>query len=266
MRRKCRSPPPAKKRKVWYPKNLEQQRFLVDIYQDATSSETSDVVFSVGGNDYHVHKLVLSVRCKKLYEFVKDCTHSMPIPIDSTRKEVFKCILDFVYTVKLPCINDKDFAMEVLIAADIYECVQLKLYVESVLVDKMITPGNAAELFLFADAHSCALLREKAMNIFVANIATVKKTADWSKIKTNNRLLLEVFEAVTSVPNSTNDVTSLREQLEAENLELDGSYKMLAERLKEHERKSNLGSRSYESKADYSSNSGSDSGSAGSDY
>jgi hypothetical protein len=36
---------------VWYPKKLQQQDILVELYQDA-SSEISDVAFSVGETVY----------------------------------------------------------------------------------------------------------------------------------------------------------------------------------------------------------------------
>ena len=64
--------------------------------------------------------------------------------------ETFKSILDFVYSVKTPYVDDKDTATELLVAADRYECFDLKLYAESVLVDRFLTADNAAALLIFA--------------------------------------------------------------------------------------------------------------------
>ena len=49
----------------------------------------------------------------------------------------------------------------------------MKLYAESVLVDKYLTSRVAADLLLFADSISCALLGEAAMDMFAANTAAV---------------------------------------------------------------------------------------------
>lgn len=222
----------TQRRQVWYPKKLQQQDILVDLYEDA-SSKTADVVFCVGtSEEYHAHKNILSLRCKKLYEIAKECDNDVPIPIDSTRGKIFKSVLDFAYTAKLPEIKDKNIAMELLIAADCYECIQLKLYVESVIVEKLITPENAAQLFLFADSYSCALLREKAINVFVTDAATVKKANAWSTIKESKAFIFELLEAATSEEIGIDDIASIREQLEEVNLELDGSREVLVERLK----------------------------------
>ena len=53
-------------RNVWYPEKPLPQKFLSQLYQNGTNNESSDVVFSVEGNIYHAHQLVLSLRCKKL--------------------------------------------------------------------------------------------------------------------------------------------------------------------------------------------------------
>ena len=229
-------------KRVWYPKKLQRQDILVDLYQDA-SSITSDVAFIVGKMEYQAHTNILSLRCKKLYEIVIECGGDGTISIDCTKEEIFKKILDFAYTVKTPEIENENIATELLVAADRYYCVDLKLYVESIIVDKFLTAGNAAEMLLFADSHSCALLKEAATNLFVTDAKNVKKSEAWSQIKESNRLLAELLDCVTSCneivgENFLNtiddaddsdevkeidwlDVTTLREKLEEANLELD---------------------------------------------
>merc|ERR1711933_7906 len=109
-------------RRVWYPEELQRQNILVELYQDA-SSTTSDVVFSVGKDTYRAHKSILSLRCKKLYEMAEDSGNdTTPIPIVSIKGEIFKSILDFVYTVKTPEIHSEETAMELLAAADLCDC------------------------------------------------------------------------------------------------------------------------------------------------
>jgi len=262
----------VKNKRVWYPKKLQQQEFLVELYQDA-SSETSDVGFSIGETVYRAHKTILSLRGKKLYEIANKCdsdNNDRPIPILSMREEIFKSILEFIYTVKTPEIENEGIATELLVAADRYEVVHLKLYVESIIVDKFLTAGTAASLLIFADSHSCALLKEAATNVFVTNPTTVKKSEAWSKVRESRRLLDELLdslvcsiEPVGDTPNPTSDidqmdlaalrerdqmnaialreseidqmdVTALREELQEANLELDGSREVLVDRLKTH--------------------------------
>eukprot|EP00531_Pseudo-nitzschia_arenysensis_P012534 CAMPEP_0116116004 /NCGR_PEP_ID=MMETSP0329-20121206/806_1 /TAXON_ID=697910 /ORGANISM="Pseudo-nitzschia arenysensis, Strain B593" /LENGTH=388 /DNA_ID=CAMNT_0003609469 /DNA_START=61 /DNA_END=1227 /DNA_ORIENTATION=+ len=225
---------------VWYPPEFQHQDILVDLFQDA-SSETADVTFSVGKKtEFRAHKNILALRCKKLYEITEGYEDDTPIIIDATSPKIFKSILDFVYTVKLPDIDNKNIATELLVAADRFECVELKLYVESIIVDNFLAPKNAAELLLFADSHSCALLKEAATNVFVSNSADVKEAKAWSQITESKQLLLELVDALTYSDDSDEencedfarmDVATLRNKLQEENLELDGSREVLVQRL-----------------------------------
>lgn len=171
---------------------------------------------------------------KKLYEIAKECDNDVPVPIHSIRGEIFKSVLDFVYTVKTPKIESEDIAIELLAAADCYDCVDLKIYVESVLVDKFLTAGNTAALLILADSHSCALLKEAATNLFLADTDTVKNTSDWSKIKESPRLLVELLDSLTGSNKDHMDVATLRGELQEADLELDGSRDILVDRLKTH--------------------------------
>lgn len=94
------------------------------------SSEASDVVFSVQENSYHAYNNVLHLRFVKLYEIAMEYDNDGPIPIFFVTGEIFKSILDFAYGVRTPDIENLDVATEKLVAADRFECVHLKLYVE----------------------------------------------------------------------------------------------------------------------------------------
>ncbi len=230
-------------RRVWYPKELRQQDIWVDLYEDGCS-ESSDVSFLVGKTMYNAHKILLSLRCKKLYEISQECDDNSPIPIGFTRAEVFKNILDFVYTVKTPVIPNEAFAMELLVAADRFDCSHLKLYVESILVDKFLEVENTADFFIFADSHSCALLKEAATKIFVHNVKQVKQSKGWCQIRESSRLLEELLDSLASSKSTVEeycndeydwlDVTTLRKQLGLAKLEQDGSREVLVHRLKNH--------------------------------
>jgi len=237
----------VEQKQVWYPKKPRHEDILVNLYQNATS-ESADAVFDVGGKEYRAHKNILCLRATTLFDLSTEHESFAPVPITNTEPETFKIILDFVYTVKMPEIQDLDIATEILVAADRFDCADLKLYVESVIVDKFLTPMNAAALLNFADSHSCALLKEAAMDSFVFDSETVVKSEDWSKIEESKRLLTEVLNHVSlryfssgkcdneRLQNTLDrlDVTSLRERLENSNMALDGSREILLKRLKRH--------------------------------
>ena len=241
----------ADSKRIWYPKELQQHDILTELYHDA-SSDTADVVFKVGEKEYHAHKSILSRRAKALFELCKEHEGEGPIPIPGVEEETFQKILEFVYTVKTPQIEDDEAtATEMLVVADRFDCTHLKLFVESTITDKILTASNAATLFVLADSHSSALLKEAAMNLYASNPSAVKENfKGWSRVEESKRLLKELLEWVTfkfiSSNNSTADktaqntdidhldVTSLREKLEEAKLEPDGSREILVERLKKH--------------------------------
>ena len=170
------------------------------------------------------------------------------IPVLMVRKEVFKTLLEFVYDVNQPPeIKNRIFATELLVAADRYDFRRLKVYVESVLVDKFPTAKNAAALLIFVDSYSCALLKEAASNLFITKADIVKKSEAWSEVRESKKLLEELLDWVTSSRKllgrnddkrhsdfDTWDVTCLRERLEIVGLELDGSREILVKRLKKY--------------------------------
>ncbi len=235
----------------WFPPKAEPGGILCDLYQNA-SSETADVIFSVRNNEYKAHKSILGLRCKKLFEIAKEYGPHQSIPIHSTSADVFKSILDFAYTMKLPNVKNKDIATQLLVAADIYDAVELKLYVESIIVYNFLTPQTAAELLLFADSHSCALLKEEATTLFVTDAAAVKNSKAWPQIKESPKLVVELLDTTMPASKEYKDddltaafdqmnIIAIREELELFNLELDGSREIIVERLKIYHGRKNKG-------------------------
>lgn len=226
----------AEDKRVWYPNKLIRQDILVELYQNA-SSECSDVAFSVEGTIYLAHQNILFLRCNKLYEIAKECDfeHDRPIQIESVSRDIFKSILDFVYTVEMPNIKNYCMAAEVIVAADCFDCVHIKFYAESIIVDRFLNAKTAAEWLIFADSHSCPLLKEAAINLFIADTKTVKSAEAWSKVKESPQLVLELLDSITndcSEEIDRIDVGDLRKILQEANLEFDGSRKVLVERVK----------------------------------
>jgi hypothetical protein len=232
--------------KVWYPKELQQQAVLNELYQTA-SNKTADVVFVVEGNEYHAHKMILSCRALALFDLCKEYQgEQQSIPISGIKGATFEKILVFVYTVKLPDIEDATSAVELLLAADRFDCTDLKLYVESIITDRFLSVTNAASMLILGDSHSCALLKAAAMDLHASDMNDVMESEDWPKVEESNRLLAELLKSagnklaasknVNAVEYDVNanllNVTTLRGLLEDTHLEVDGSLEIIIERLK----------------------------------
>ena len=219
----------------------------MELYDNATS-EISDVVFTVGERECHAHTLILSMKAKILFELSKEYKNDVPIRIHEVSEIVFGSLLDYVYSVKAPDIENENIAMELLVAADRFDCTQLKLYAESVIADKFLVASNAAELLVFADSYSCALLKEAAMNLYKTSTNAVRESQSWNKVKESYRLLGELLDHLYNpFPTSGKlgngyscddvdhmDVASLHDQLQEAHLKVDGGGEIIVQRLKEH--------------------------------
>ena len=259
----------AESKLLWYPDKLQREESLTQLYRNA--SDTADVVFLVDGMEYHAHRIILSLRAKALFELSKEYDGQEHVPISNLKGDTFQKILIVVYTVKTPEMDDEATAKEILAAADRFDCTHLKLYAESVIVDKFLTTANAATLLVLGDSMSCALLKEAAMNTYASDPSAVMESSSegWPNILDSKRLLAELLESVslklgaanrnTNTTNSNNNndddddisdtvtvagtdnidqlmnVTSLREKLEEAKLEVDGSREILVDRLKKQQ-------------------------------
>eukprot|EP00536_Pseudo-nitzschia_multiseries_P016733 jgi/Psemu1/222385/e_gw1.1213.13.1 len=235
-------------KKVWYPKELQSETFLVEQYHQAL--HTGDVTFTLdeGTNIFHAHRIILSTRAKSLFDIADEYDIEQSIPIVGVREEIFRALLQCIYTIEVP-INlmekDEEVAKEVLLVADRFGCTHLKLYAESILVDKFLGAESAASLLLLGDSHSSALLKEASMDIFVRFPKEVMKSKDWPAIEESHELHVELMKYYhfgfvdheSDSPHRRLGVAAIRDELIKDvsnsiDLELlDGSRELLVERL-----------------------------------
>ena len=176
------------------------------------------------------------------------------IILTKTDASAFEALVRFCYIGTIPQLNtessdDKNEAKtkDILLMADQFGCKDLKLYIESFIVENILLPSKAASLLLLADSHSCALLKEASMNLCLAESNTVMTSShdDWNKLKESNDLLAERLlqsssglsntkysSVISNGDDTVNDfdglnVTSLRERLRKYQLDVDGSKEML---------------------------------------
>ena len=79
------------------------------------------------------------------------------------------------------------------IANNRFECIDLKLDMESVITFYDLKFENTAELLIFANSYSRALLREAATKLYIRDTKTVKKLEAWSRFLESNQVLAELL-------------------------------------------------------------------------
>ncbi|KAL7471652.1 hypothetical protein ACHAXS_011939 [Conticribra weissflogii] len=220
-----------------------QNPFAKNMLHLLESGHMADMTFEVQDARIKAHKLILEANAPMLASFCEGADEESPVPMYDTKPEVFRHVLQYVYGGVPPSksVIEKCGA-SIIHAADRYGVVNLKLAVEHVIVGMgLISIHNVVDFLLFADAHSCALLRETAMAYFVARAKDIFKLKTSSKLSQSAELMHEIMFAVLygeselSAPvesdYSTLSVSALRCKLNQKGLELDGSKKMLIARL-----------------------------------
>ena len=105
-------------------------------------------------------------------------------------EDLFKTFLQFLYTEQVPSAFDwEQNAYPLLELADRLGCSDLKLFVEAKLVESGLeTVDEAIKALLFADGHTCALLKEAAVAVLVASPIQAMECPAWEAIKASKKL------------------------------------------------------------------------------
>ncbi|KAL3919737.1 MAG: hypothetical protein SGARI_007129 [Bacillariaceae sp.] len=176
-----------------------------------------------------------------------------PVQITGMLGTVFEAVRDYIYTVDQPSFEGKDFthAQSVLGAADRFGLTHMKLLAESEMVSHILRKDNAAAFILFADAHSCALLKEAAFDVYKNDPMSVRKSDSWNMLKESPKLLDELLEYTSCDRQSTDEsgkeiiatlrVAELRDRIEQITPDekdwpeaVDGTRECLIRKVKEH--------------------------------
>lgn len=196
---------------VFVPKN-DPMKTLRKLRDKKTADVCFQVISSVEGEGEQkkakVSEQVYAHRCllKMLQpEFASICLsgsddsdeHISTVTITDVKPDIFRHMISYVYGVSVPQNVLKKHAKDFIKAADKYSIVILKLEAEEAYVKSTkITMDNAVDNLLYAEATTCALLKEAVMDFF-ASAETVKNINIVPE-----HLVKEVFAAVRS--NSTN--------------------------------------------------------------
>uniref|UniRef100_A0ACD6A3N5 Uncharacterized protein n=1 Tax=Avena sativa TaxID=4498 RepID=A0ACD6A3N5_AVESA len=167
--------------------------------------EGTDVTFSVGGETFAAHKIVLATRSPvfraELYGQMKERT-APSITIEDMQPSVFRALLHFMYTDSLPDMEDLDhdeyseIIRHLLVAADRYAMERLKLMCQNILCQYIDTDSVAATLAL-ADQHNCHGLKDVCVDFMATSdeMDAVVATQGFANLKrTCPSVLVDVLE------------------------------------------------------------------------
>jgi len=274
----------------WHPNGRTEKRRIRHLSPGGSLGERllrsptfADLTFRVGPSEAVVraHGCVLAVRAPPLLELALhgrdcggdcgDCGDIPPLELPGVEEDIFRAFLDYVYTSDRDRLRsfvvagrdgDPGTAFSLLAEADKFGATDLKRALESVLVDRFLSPSNCCEMLLRADSHWCALLKEAAADVFCSDLIAAAATGEnrgWKMLRRSPKLLSElVVRCGRTKPKKSSDrgtlgdrddddgcgipghrrrrsedlsVAELRDRLEEAGLDPDGSREMLVRRF-----------------------------------
>ena len=134
-----------------------------------------------------------------------------------------------------------DKGKDIITAADRFGIVELKLAVESALVDSLVIhTSNVADWLVFADSKTCPLLKEHATAYFTSRSVDILNCESSTLLTESRKLLTELMIEVAKNSSANRfshegnmSVDELRQKLRERGLDVDGSKEMLISRLQE---------------------------------
>lgn len=172
---------------------------LKDNFKQLLESEMSaDVIIKIGDTSFKAIKGILAARSPvfsgmfshgELKENKKN-----EVIIEDIDVCVFHELLHFIYTDQTP--NIETFAEDLLVAADKYQLNRLKNLCEDELIKK-ITVEYAAELLVYADRYNAVQLKMEISEFIQNKLRDVVHTKGYKTYKkTHGELFVEVLEAI----------------------------------------------------------------------
>ena len=236
---------------AFVPKNpfqdIVQNKFL--------DEETSDVCFEVSTAEpnedntvrarrtiqFHAHRFILNMCAPMLAELFGE--ESTAVSVNDIKPDVFQQLLWYVYGGNVPKAPLKEYAKDIIDAADKYSIVNLKLEAEAAYVKSTrITAANVMDNLLYADAKNLALLKETVMDFLVANGTEVIGNVSFANFPPQlvNDLLVATTRSRNEGDNGNDNdfttmrVSELRKKLHEKGLgmSLDGSRETMIEALR----------------------------------
>jgi hypothetical protein len=137
----------------------------------------SDVIFLVENERFAAHRWLLLCR-SKFFRRMFSAQHERVIEITGIKPSIFRLVLEYIYVgnVNVPY----DAAVELLIAAEVYELERLSLMSQSVL-ERRLHVHNVCRILNIADSYDIEHLRHACVFFVAHHLSQVKKTTAYRK-------------------------------------------------------------------------------------
>ncbi|XP_035307525.1 speckle-type POZ protein-like [Cricetulus griseus] len=163
----------------------------------------TDCCLVVAGQEFQAHKAILAARSpvfRAMFEHDMEEKRKNRVEIQDLEPQVFKAMMDFIYTGKAPDLHN--MADAVLAAADKYCLERLKVMCEDALCRDLCVE-NAAHTLILADLHSAGQLKTKTLDFITAQASDVSETSSWKTMMVlHPQLLAEAYSSLASTHSS----------------------------------------------------------------
>lgn len=177
-----------------------------DINDLIKDDKLKDFVLKVGNENFRIHKFLLAARCPTFAEIFKkdpeiecfDCTY--------ITADIFKLVLEFIYTDKFPKGNQINY-VHLFKAASRLKMAELQNYTATKVIDQ-INRENALEIFKLSEKCNHDWLRQQTFNQLKNFFPKANLKDEWVKqtekvetaLKIINESLKEIQETAVMDP------------------------------------------------------------------
>jgi len=144
----------------------------------------ADVTFKVKNETLKAHRIIVASGSPVLsamfqQDFVEKKTGI--VEIEDTQPEVFRQLLQYLYTGQSDDMHKEEMALNLLVTADKYGVESLKEECALILI-KNLKVENATQILLTAHLHSSSKLLQQTMSFISKNGKAICSKADWLKL------------------------------------------------------------------------------------
>ncbi len=176
------------------------------------NDSNADINFTIQNHKIAAHSAIISASSPVFAamlehgKFKEGLTKT--VEIDDINVEVFKQLLQFLYTGVAPDYDSPAITEQLFLAADKYQVDFLKNQCEDSLISKL-TVENVIHCLVLGHLYSAPKLQEAAVDCLVINRHEVWKQQDWKELsKSYTDLFFTVCDRMVNTPN---DVEQLQE-------------------------------------------------------
>ncbi|XP_052588117.1 speckle-type POZ protein-like [Peromyscus californicus insignis] len=163
------------------------------------NSQFTDCYLVVSGQEFWAHKAILAAHSpvfRAMFQHDMEETRKNHVEISDLEPQVFKVMMDFIYTGTAPDLDSMADAL--LAAADRYGLERLKVMCEDALF-RNLSVDNAAHTLFLADLHNSGQLKTQALDFITAHASEVCETSGWkAMVGSYPHLVAEAYRSLAS--------------------------------------------------------------------